>query len=86
MNGRGSRMRLLRILMANRPNAMHSVPCVATLCGKLATGNFSYRTDPLRLQILLCKIKTATLSDDCFILAGAVGFEPTTHGFGGHVI
>ena len=66
--------RLLRILIAWRPNAKRSVPAGAALCGKLATGNFSFRIDPLGFDSKI-KIKKSISKDG--LLAGAEGVEPS---------
>ena len=81
--GRGSRIRLLRTLFAWRPNATHSVPVCAPFCYKTVhrTVLFNAKT-LLGFKSYFWKTKKVTHSDNLFSLAGAVGFEPTTHGFG----
>ena len=54
--------RMPRILMAYRPNALRSVPDCAALCRKIATGNFSYSTDPLGFKSRQAKRKKEHLS------------------------
>ena len=67
--------RMPRILMAYRPNALRSVPDCAALCRKLATGNFSFCTDPLGFKSRL-KRKKEHLS--MFLLELVDGLEPPT--------